>query len=492
MSCNGRKFNLSSPQKYRDDGHLSPNRLATPTSAHLDRHNFCSCSDVSPPSISLKDGDKSDNSNKSNYSKDIIISSSIAKARSPVKSPRRDKVGDHFNFSPSKQMKNRSNKDVDTSPQKEAIRDKIALLSPIKIPEAGKILEKSNSMDERRPQRNLRTTRSLSPRPPMHHQHAITVSDENDKVSVKLSPNNDLDDVFNKHKFKRDTNVKVAKDLAYSLASDDIRQDHMIYVPSDPWQHKNDIGKKSPRRSRKQMVSKTIDDPWELRSERKQVTRQSRSLGGAATVSASIDPTLTIPDAKNRRSRPKLQHTRSPNSTDDQFLHQKYKSVSTLRVEATHPIIKGASTHNIPINFSNYNDDPAIALNSGPQSLGSPERRKLLSLSPTLGYHSLTDFEIQNIKKYKKASSLSVSNQLLQPRHSFSTSPGAHDDELQLNIRRLSEQMRYSYSGENTCGENFIRNNDVIGTESIKGQQNNGTNSKKPHVSTDALLETRC
>lgn len=437
----------------------------------MDRNYFCSCSDVSPPSISLKDGEKSDNSNKSNCS-------GISKARSPVKSPRRDKVGDHFNFSPSKQINSeRDAKNVGI----DAVKEKSTLLSPIKIPGSSKILEKSNSMDEKKPQRNLRTTRSLSPRPPISHQHAITISDENEKVSIKLSPNNDMDDIFNKHKFRRDINSKHAEELPSPMASDDGHRDHLIYVPSDPWEHKNDIDIKSPRRNRKQLESKTIDDPWELRSERKQVTRQSNSIGGCATLDS---------DTKNRKSRQKLQHTKLPSmkTIDDQYLYQKYKSKGTLRTEATPPIIRGASTHNIPVNCSNLNDNPTT-ISSGPQSLGSPERRKLLSLSPTLGYHSLTDFEIQNIKNYKKSSSLSVSNQLLQPRHSFSTS--SRDDELQLNIRRLSEQMRYSYASENTCNENINKTNDRFA--SMQGQQNSGTNSKKkPTVLSDTLLETRC
>lgn len=479
LTCNGRllsKLNLNSPQKHRNEELLSANTLATPTSAHLDRYYFCNCSDVSPSSISCKE--KSDSCSKSNGMKDIIISPSIEQIRTPVKTPTRDKPGDHFNFSPSKQLKNNLEKNVIsicTNPINGSSRDKNSFLSPIKISGSEKFLEKSNSMDQKRPGRNFRTTRSLSPRPPMQHQHAITLSEENDKIPI-----NDSHDVFNKRKIKRNNNTKPSK-LPSISPSNDIHQDHKFYVPSDPWEHMNDISRYQVSRQ----DSKIIENIWELRSENKKISRQSRSLSSGL----SKDYTLTIPDSQNRKSRPKLKYTQSTTSKtiDDQFFHQKHKSISTVRVEAE-PITKVASTHNIPTNSLS----DASAFYTGPQSLGSIEHKKLLSLSPTLGYLSLTEFEIQNIKNYKKSSSLYVSNQLLQPRHSFSTSLGPRDDELKLNIRRLSEQIRYSCNDEKTIGENINKNNDGFATETIVGQNNGTSDNKNATVCTDALLETRC
>lgn len=492
ISSRGR-MGLISPQKYKEDSHLSPNRLSTPTSAHLDKHHFCTCPDISPPSMSLAEDNKS--SRSSSIHKEIL-SPQIKNLKSPIKSPRRDKIGDHFNFSPSKRAKKKiekQTKSVGTSPQKELKEPKhdFNTLSPAKASDNSKILEKSNSMDERRPQRNLRNTRSLSPRPPVRHQHAITVSDENDRTSVKLSPSDELDDVFNSHKIKKDKTKINKQTMSHkSLESSDKSVEHMIYIPSDPWQHKDDI-RKSPHRSRKS-DSKRTHDPWELRSERKGVTRQSKSLSSKTDDLRSY--TLTIPDAKARKSRPKLQRSKSPmfddadfKDKDDERLLQKFKSASTLRVVEHTPVIKGGSIHNLPVRCSNYE-------NSGPQSLGSPDRKKLLSLSPTLGYHSLTDFDAHVLMKLKK-SSLSVSN-TLQPRHSFSTTPISRDDELQLNIRRLSEQMRYSYG---TGGRNGSTLSPPV-YEEIATQPSVNTTKENTAVSSDPksgapnepLLETRC
>lgn len=93
---------------------------------------------------------------------------------------------------------NNGNKSIATSPLKQMTPK----MSPNKLtPVRGeRILEKSNSLGDNKPQKMLRTTRSLSPRPPVKHQHSIMVSDENDIISVKLSPNEEFEErETNKH-----------------------------------------------------------------------------------------------------------------------------------------------------------------------------------------------------------------------------------------------------------------------------------------------------
>jgi hypothetical protein len=121
-------------------------------------------------------------------------------------------------------------------------------LSPAKLPNTAlptsspRLLEKSNSLGESRPQRQLRTTRSLSPRPPVRHQHSIMVCDENDVVSIKLSPHEDFDAVFNKNKvnavrsacaspkFSTPSSLKIQYKQQQNKSTSCLE-----YIPTDPW-----------------------------------------------------------------------------------------------------------------------------------------------------------------------------------------------------------------------------------------------------------------
>ncbi|XP_055678992.1 serine/arginine repetitive matrix protein 1 [Lutzomyia longipalpis] len=266
-----------------------------------------------------------------------------------------------------------------------------------------RVLEKSNSLGEKKPPRVLRNTRSLSPRPPVKHQHAITVSDENDVVSVKLSPNDEfIEEAAAKNDATKPSPNKTSRSQRASpnildggrLVYEDRFANNrstgcLVYVPSDPWLRISDeedtgntLGKKKKKKkdtkrveksfSRPNIASLDSDDPWvwkgpgDAAARKKAAYRQSKSLQSTAAEFSSLK--LLPAGKKDIAARPKLQRSKSP-----------------------------------------------IQLNEPEDAAGQK--------GATLGVTS--------------------ANHLL-PRHSFSTSPTQRDEELQLNIRRLSEQMRHT------------------------------------------------
>lgn len=324
-------------------------------------------------------------------------------------------------------------------------------------------LEKSKSLSESRPQRQLRTTRSLSPRPPIRHQQAIIISDENDVV-LKVTPSEDV--VLHQQSVKtRKAKAKSQSEQTSPNLSDcgtffpDDRYANnrstgcLVYVPSDPWMKMESNNGKS----------RTDDtDPWIHRnsdnnSKSPKTLRQSQRSG-----SSKVDDRTLL-------SRSAQQRCKSPAINDDAG-----------------------------------GNEPA---NSSTENVVSPQK----SHSPTT---SLTLSPLDNTKRAKNASLLTVNNSnLLQPRHSFS-SLSQKDDELQLNIRRLSEQIKtggYSTTSSSGCvapSTDFTSYLNQIKKEKslTKGMRNNGNGtggggggrsgggsaSNVVVLDTDVVLETTC
>lgn len=294
------------------------------------------------------------------------------------------------------------------------------LLSPSKLesppPPTNRTLEKSNSLTESKPSKQLRTTKSLSPRPPMKHQYAVTVCDEYNVVSLQVSPADDFDAVLVKNTVKdlviSDSSPEA---LVGSLRLDDRHMNNrstscLVYVPSDPWTKlepsTSSRKKKGGNRMKKLMDAKSLskpdlieDDPWVFDESRKSQDKKS------ATYRHSHSKSLHV-ESKSGTARARLQRAKSPVVLSDDNLK------------------------NPPSSLNNHftSNDP------------------LSSLSPKLGYHSVAEVNSSKAKsKSKENQFLNVSNpNLLQPRHSFSTSTSKKDDELTLNIRRLSEQIKHS------------------------------------------------
>lgn len=417
------------------------------------------------------------------------------------------------------------------------------LLSPMKV----KVLEKSNSLGESKPAKQLRTTKSLSPRPPMKHQHSIMISDENGMVLVPDpdEPTQDFDDVFNKkRKNSEGTGLQISSDNSSPVLSDSgvgsLRLDdrHMnnrstsclVYVPSDPWTKMTEdlvesgTTKKDSKKTKKALEAKSLskpsltsDDPWVWRTDDDDYTDKKK--GGANKKAASYKQSRsmlakleennmklcqqmkfstnnmsmpgpapqTVPSSS--LGRPKMQRSKSPGRSIDDHIEPTPISTSNKYKEKKRP----AKLNPIPVTSSQYNqpNNP-----TSPMSL-SP---KTLSLSPTLGYRSVPD---TNFGSTKKTSSpyLNISNpNLMQPRHSFS-SLNRKDDELQLNIRRLSEQMKYTnYFSSATSSSTLPGPASMpLGTQQeIAGDQKLTQSKEKdqPHdkklIISDSLLETTC
>ncbi|XP_050079354.1 uncharacterized protein LOC126567164 [Anopheles maculipalpis] len=514
-----------------------------------------------------------------------------------------------FNFSPKTENHyrrlsslsiNSSGKHVGASPMKHAaaVGTSSATASPKLSPQKltpmrtadqqqqqQRTLEKSNSLGENKPPRLLRNTRSLSPRPPVRHQHSIMVSDENDIISVKLSPNEEYDDEAAKrtpakldvveakvHDDRSDvSSVKTGGEKAKKLgdclksANGNRSTSCLVYVPSDPWTRMS--ASNSPLPSAKQQKSKTLDnsskaygkpsldymkhsDPWVWRSNVNLPERLAKGTGKkrnsalphqtkslTSTISRDdsdvvgkhqaklcqqqslgrFEKTLTIPgamdgsfDARKKITRPKLQRSKSPSFYEDFFqqppggggnggsdsqnkspqtagslLMAKNKSVSSLKMEknASNSNLNGHSGNSsggLVSNSSNTSNSGSFSSYNGN---GSPTGRKQqqpspkLSILPAPQYGSSPAKQPSNLPDSTKGSLNLLNPNLLQPRHSFST-PSQKDDELQLNIRRLSEQMnaKYSHSAAFPSPPAFL--NDTI----LQQQQHQVTASGKKAV----------
>lgn len=324
------------------------------------------------------------------------------------------------------------------------------LLSPTKAensPPPTRTLEKSNSLTDSKPPKQLRTTKSLSPRPPVKHQHAITVSDEHNVVSLKVSPADDFDYVLSKNMTNE---ILISDSSPEGVVSGNLRLDdrHMnnrstsclVYVPSDPWtkmEPERPAKKKGGNRMKKLMDVKSLskpdlidDDPWVFDEAR--VKHKGDKCG---TYRASHSKSFHV-DSKSGTARPRLQRSKSPVFFPD----------------------------------DNPKNPPCTPKNQSPKD-------PLSSLSPKLGYSQVPPEKTSSSKSKKnKSQFLNVSNpNLLQPRHSFSGT--RKDDELTLNIRRLSEQIKHS--------SNYAS----------YGNFNTATNTPKPVEAdkpADLPLETTC
>lgn len=319
------------------------------------------------------------------------------------------------------------------------------LLSPNKFEECKRgTLEKSNSLNE---SKQLRTTKSLSPRAPIKHQTALDESTPSVVVST-------VEDAPKKSTKKDSKALKVDVD---NEREKNRSTGCLVYVPSDPWtkMDSNEIPKQAPKKGAKRMnklmdvkslskpdlVDSNENDPW-VRLDG--ATTAPRKNAKSATYRQS--KSLHI-DSKSSTARPRLQRSKSP----------------------------------LP-----------------------PDRDPLSSLSPTLGYHLVPTEKNSSSRQSKRNQQfLNVSNPNLlhQSRHSFSTSPTSpsndtnscgnrRDDELTLNIRRLSEQIKYS-STYASYG-NFQTTSTASGINNVKYNESGSGMEKSASLLSDSLLETTC
>lgn len=299
--------------------------------------------------------------------------------------------------------------------------------------------------------RLLRSARSLSPRPPIRHQHAITVCDENEVVSVKLSPNDLASAAVDYDPRKSSSskrcqsehaspNVFEERNFLYEngggneenerLISTNRSMGCLVYVPSDPWLRMSD---------------EDLAVIHSKNNKNKKKKEQRKPTNGTASAGPKSTSQFVFPMVAKARSKPNILDYDDPwvwqGSGEEGAggrgkgaggavvanrklgLNRQAKSLqSREREHASQSQSAATSTGDVRVRAS------------GGGGVAAPGLRSI----ETLGMVS----SAQNV-----SSSLQVTMNL-QPRHSFSSSPSQRDDELQLNIRRLSEQqMRFSNSG---------------------------------------------
>lgn len=358
-------------------------------------------------------------------------------------------------------------------------------------------LEKSNSLGESKPTKQLRTTRSLSPRPPVRHQHAIMVSDENDIVSVKVSPNEDFEiesgitmrtpdlsvrDVSREVKssnrssgtgVKKKHKTSRSEQASPNIADFDTKFSYnqtnnkstgcLVYVPSDPWLKMSDLddckANSLHKRNNLQKMSKETrslsrgnlepldNDPWIWRkppdsanggpriasvkkSPKQEIFRQAKSFSATK---------FELGGGENTKShRPKLQRCKSPLLIEDDL----------------QPPVSAPSSPFLKAPESQFSPPPPPFTATPPPPLpphyicsSSPVTSPARIKPTVVTAEAPAQQPAQQQSQQAQRSFLDVVNpNLLQARHSFS-SISQRDDELQLNIRRLSEQMRKTQAG---------------------------------------------
>uniref|UniRef100_A0A8W7PST6 Uncharacterized protein n=1 Tax=Anopheles coluzzii TaxID=1518534 RepID=A0A8W7PST6_ANOCL len=355
-------------------------------------------------------------------------------------------------------------------------------LTPVRAADHQRTLEKSNSLGESKPPRMLRNTRSLSPRPPVRHQHSIMVSDENDIISVKLSPNEEYcDDEGTKRRDsakkaepkdeqrrvaaeskgdsstpKSNTAAAVngggggggekAKKLSDCLksANNNRSTSCLVYVPSDPWTRMSASNSPLPSLP-KQQKSKTLDnsakaygkpcldymkhsDPWVWRSNVNLPERGSAkggTGGGAKKRNAAALP------------------------------HQTKSLTSTVSRDDSDVAVGGKHQAKLCQQQSLGRFEKTLTI---PGVDGSFDARKKIT-RPKLQRSKSPSFYEDFFQPPPAGAGETDTNK--SPQTGFSTTPSQKDDELQLNIRRLSEQMnKYSHSAAFPTPPAFL--NDTI------------------------------
>jgi hypothetical protein len=225
-----------------------------------------------------------------------------------------------------------------------------------------------------------------------------------------------------------------------------------------------------------------------------------KDKNNSLTISATLD-TTSKQSTKNNKTRPKLQRSKSPVCHDEPQFHlnsdntlNKVKSISSPKVDnisqqSPASLKCQADIYNkIKYKTNNHNNTSIISASS-PNGGGGKGN---LSTTPSLEKKSTTTLNV-------------INQNLLQPRHSFSATTTQQlncDDELTLNIRRLSEQVKYTTNYFNFNNANLQQQQQFISTSGDSNKKTVKNNKKidKESVKTtanalpskDSLLETTC
>lgn len=386
-------------------------------------------------------------------------------------------------------IKSRTSRSAATSPGVDPKQHRPEL-SPLCISQAGHrgIGDGPRSPKPTEGARTLRSARSLSPRPPIRHQHAITVSDENEVVCVKLYGNDlsagddkgDRDrsakrcqsehaspNVFEERRFLYDEKVITTNRSTGCL----------VYVPFNPWLRMSD---------------EDLPVNYSKNTGNSQKQQRKRAKGATSAGASSSSTQFVFPVAKSQ-SKPNMldyddpwvwqgdQMARNDRRGDDARKRQSETKKHSLTRQAKS--LQSKVSTDMGLNLPYLSASGAATSTGDVRSRGSRAKEVAAKGSSTTN-----------------VSTLQVTMNL-QPRHSFSSSPSQRDDELPLNIRRLSEQIRHSSSNRSPMGSNTVCTGSALvdgintadrairklGKISRQAQGTGGDLTAK-----EALLETTC
>lgn len=331
----------------------------------------------------------------------------------------------------------------------------------------------------------LRSARSLSPRPPVRHQpHAITVSDENAVVSVKLSPN---DVAMATGRAKRcqseHASPNVFEDRNFEYDDKAIHSNRstgcLVYVPSDPWLRMSD-------------EDLVVSHAQNNKKKKLRTTPVAKSAGAQ-----SESPQFLFPAVKSQ-SKPNML-----NDSDDPWVWKggpKQDGLSTAHRRSRNRTAVENKPLQRPALSRQAKSLQAKDLSSERDLYSPPLCDSVIVSTGDVRTGRGRSREALNSTSSTNVSSCLQVNVSLQPRHSFSSVPSQRDDELQLNIRRLSEQVRHSRSPMGSMAAGFNRSS--LGTGDIaSGWERTGPPPVRQPVAgvdrdltaaEEALLETTC
>jgi hypothetical protein len=320
---------------------------------------------------------------------------------------------------------------------------------------------------------------------------------KNSSSNISKISNND-DDI--NHHYQIQTNNKLSKSPCPSIRSQkienqmkisienltddfDIRVDKknlssslskscLIYVPTDPWIPNLEMDQTNNNNSNNTSKS--------MKSKKKGENRMKKLINTKS---------LSRPDLVDENCR----------GDDDPWVYD--ETIKTEKRSATFTKRTSRSFHSETNSgrFLINNKSPNESNKSFPSSTLSysiSQKDPMLSLSPTLGYCIVDESKRskqQQRNNTQQQQHLNVSNpNLLQPRHSFSSSTmtSKRDDELTLNIRRLSEEINRSsnYTNERHFSTSTANINQNLKTnETMATTEKNSTTNLR-----DSLLETTC
>ncbi|XP_037826782.1 uncharacterized protein LOC119614740 isoform X1 [Lucilia sericata] len=334
-----------------------------------------------------------------------------------------------------------------------------------------KVLHKLNSIGESKAIKLLRTTRSLSPRPPIRHQHAILVS-ESKNVDVQFPRLFSTNARINKQQISKvcrseqsSPNVMDGTEIQFSYNESTNRSTGCLgNVFSDPWLKITSAdnmsssilsANKEKRFHPASTVIKNNDDPWVKRadiesppkSSRYELFRQSKSF---SVSKFDVDPYLLN---STKKSPCHLNYEKNATSAID--VKKQLRSAPSSPQFLTAPLNMFTST-TYPTNSSFNEKTPTRSSSFSPARIKDNHNpfmdytlHQSNSPPPSISVAAeIIDEQNRSKSKLNIRSTnyefLNVFNPLLlNARHSFSSvSEKQQGEELQLNIRRLSDQMR--------------------------------------------------